>query len=541
MSYIYSTDAAIDCSKENIVDVIVKNCRKFKDQTAFIDSETGNVLTFQGLLEKSIKISQILERKFHYKLDDVVALLLENTSDFWTIVLGCLFSGIAVHLFNPNSTSYELENLITRSKPRLIFASDLSLVRALETKRQFDFVENVVKTGKPEAQNDFFYLDALVDAEVIDEAFEPLEVDMESQVAMIMNSSGTSGLPKSVELTYRNLTTILGNAWHPNCLYKTPKDTTVSFCPFYHISGTIVSLLTMISGMVSVIMPKFHGKKYLELIDDHRATLLVMVPPIADFLVQSPLVADFKLDSVDDVVCGAAPLATEIQNVLSKRLNVKVRQMYGLTEVTGITTLTPVTGTSKIGAVGKVVPGIVAKISPVKTEVPETIGSYTLGEICFKSPAVMKGYLHNKTATDDIIDDEGFLHTGDLGYCDNEGYFYVIDRLKDLIKHKGFQVPPAELEDLLKSNPEIHDAGVVGKPNRRTGENPVAFIVLRPGSEMTEDEVKKFISDRLSREKQLHEVHFVEALPKNSTGKTMRRQLRERLAMATEDDNNKIV
>lgn len=241
-------------------------------------------------------------------------------------------------------------------------------------------------------------------------------------------------------------------------------------------------------------------------------------------LAKSDKLNDFDLSSLKDISCGAAALSKEIEDQVRRRFQGKVaiRQAYGMSE----TTLGVIGSIEKIkpGSVGEVFKGMYAK---VVDENGTSLGPNKPGELCFKGNKVMKGYINDPKATNDTIDKDGWLHSGDIAYFDEDKQFYIVDRLKELIKYKAFQVPPAEIEGLLLSNPKIKDCGVIGILDDDSGELPFAFVVKQPGAVMSERDVQNYVAENSSKAKWLRGgVRFIEEIPKNPSGKILRRELR---------------
>lgn len=258
-----------------------------------------------------------------------------------------------------------------------------------------------------------------------------------------------------------------------------------------------------------------------------QATFLHCVPPIIVILAKSPLVDKYDLSSVQEIACGAAPLGRDTEEEVMIRLNTKLGQGYGLTETSPIV-LAPPRFERRTGSSGVLIPNTECKVVDLETGAP--LGANKDGELWFRGPQIMKGYLNNPDATNNCIDNEGWFHTGDIGHYDEEGYFYIVDRLKELIKYKGFQVAPAELEGTLLSHNSIADAAVIGVPDLQAGELPKAFVVLKPNMALTKDEIMKFVEGRLSPHKHLRGgVEFIDQIPKSLSGKILRRQLRQRV------------
>lgn len=249
------------------------------------------------------------------------------------------------------------------------------------------------------------------------------------------------------------------------------------------------------------------------------------MPPIVTFLAKHPSVDDYDLSSVTTIISGAAPLGLELTNAVWKRLPkvAVVGQGYGLTETSPAVMLCPREDCTP-GAVGVMLPNIEGKVVDVQTGQP--LGPNQNGEVCVRGPVVMKGYLNNPKATEECITPDGWFHTGDIGYYDEEGHFFIVDRLKELIKYKGFQVPPAELEALLHTHPNVLDVAVVGIPDEEAGELPKAFIV--PKGDITEREIIEYVADRVSPHKKLRGgVEFIEQIPKTASGKILKRELKK--------------
>jgi len=275
-----------------------------------------------------------------------------------------------------------------------------------------------------------------------------------------------------------------------------------------------------------VVMNKFDLAQYLEMIQKHKATLLHVVPPVILALAKHPLVSKYDLSSLKKVSCGAAPLGKELQEEVEKRIpNSIFQQGYGMTELSPVSHA-PYPAKVVRGSVGVLVPNCIAKIVD---QSGKSLTAGRAGELCIKGPNVMKGYFNNPTATSNTIDADGFLRTGDIAMVDANGIFYIVDRLKELIKYKGFQVPPAELEDVLISHPHIADACVIPVVDVEAGEIPKAYVVLKPDAKISEEELKEWFDQRVSPYKKLRGgIKFVNEVPKSAAGKLLRRLLIER-------------
>lgn len=296
----------------------------------------------------------------------------------------------------------------------------------------------------------------------------------------------------------------------------------VDILPWFHVAGGVTMMNCILNGMRLVFLTKFIQRNYLACIEQYRPNTLNMVPPIAVFLAKNPMVDEYDLSSIKTIISGAAPLSREVENLIRSRLKVSsVRQAYGMSETT-LAILAQLDAENKPGSVGKIREGQWAKV--IDKESGRTLGPYQNGELCFKGTLIMKGYIGREEA----IDQDGWLHTGDIGFYDNEQDFFIVDRLKELIKYKAFQVPPAELEAVLLSHPKVKDAAVIGIPEEKVGELAMAFIVPSEGIQVTEQEIIKFMKEQVSSQKQLHGgARFIKEIPKTASGKILRRTLRE--------------
>jgi acyl-CoA synthetase (AMP-forming)/AMP-acid ligase II len=303
--------------------------------------------------------------------------------------------------------------------------------------------------------------------------------------------------------------------------------------PFFHIYGMTVLLNVALRTRAKLVtLPRFDLAQYLGVIQDHRASFLFVAPPIALALAKHPLVDSYDVSSVRAVLSGAAPFDEKLAAAVVARLGdeVRVLQGYGMTEMSPVSHVIPF-GRRDIsaGSVGLLVANMEAKIVDPATgaEIEQPAeGVSGPGELLCRGPNVMVGYLGNQRATEDTLEPDGFLHTGDIVTVDADGVFQVVDRLKELIKYKGYQVPPAELEALLLSHPGIADAAVIGVPDEEAGEIPKAFVVTAPGATLTEGEVIAFVAEQVAPYKKVRAVEFIEAVPKSASGKILRKDLR---------------
>jgi acyl-CoA synthetase (AMP-forming)/AMP-acid ligase II len=301
----------------------------------------------------------------------------------------------------------------------------------------------------------------------------------------------------------------------------------IAVLPFFHIYGLVVVMnYALWRGAKLVVLPRFDLEQFLGAMRDYEVTFAYLVPPIMVALAKHPLVERYDLSSLEGIMCGAAPLGAEVAQAVEDRLGCCVCQGYGLTEASPVTHYGPDQrrGQTAHDSIGPSLPNTEVVVADVETG--RALGHGERGEIRIRGPQVMTGYLGAPEATAATLDADGWLHTGDVGYVDEAGYCRIVDRVKELIKYKGFQVAPAELEALLLTHPRIKDAAVVRSPDEEAGEVPKAFVVSE--GDLTADEVMAFVADRVSVHKKIRRVEFIDAIPKSPSGKILRRVLVER-------------
>jgi acyl-CoA synthetase (AMP-forming)/AMP-acid ligase II len=344
------------------------------------------------------------------------------------------------------------------------------------------------------------------------------------ELAVLPYSSGTTGLPKGVMLTHANLVANLVQTH--DAFPISEDDVLVGVLPFFHIYGqTVIMNLGLRSGATIVTMPRFDLDQFLDLIQEHEISRLYVVPPIALALAKHPAVDERDMSSVVTVMSGAAPLGGELAEAVAKRLECDVIQGYGLTETSPVTHIVRPDEENKPGSIGR--PLAETECRLVDPESGDDVAVGDRGELWIRGPQVMAGYLANEEATRETIDSDGWLHTGDVAVIVNDGVYFIVDRLKELIKYKGFQVPPAELEAILINHPEVADCAVIGVPDEDAGELPKAYIVAA-GDELDHDAVMAFVAEKVSPQKRVRMIEEIDEIPKSASGKILRRVLKDR-------------
>ncbi|KAF5282542.1 hypothetical protein FQA39_LY04949 [Lamprigera yunnana] len=497
-------------------------------------AETGQSISYKDLHKNTCRLAQSLINH-GFPINTIVSVCSENSIYYMYPIIGALYAGLVVAPLNPNYTERELLQMFNITKPKLVFCSKKVLSKIHDIKNKVSYIEKIIildveeDTEYAESFNNF--ISRRSDSDLDPDNFKTINYDRNEHIALILQSSGTTGFPKAVMLTDTNILTRSTHSKHPlygTGLHVKPGGSVVNFLPLFHTFGLFTILNYATFGVHVVQIQVFKEELFLRSIEKYKAQSTLIVPAVMILLMKSTLLDKYDLTSLMEIGCGAASLSQEVFTSVKKRLNLKyIRQGYGLTEATSICCLTPLHST-KYDAIGKVLPCTLAKIIDVDTNT--ALGQNELGELCFKGDIIMKGYFENEEATKNAVDEDGWLHTGDIAYYDEDEHLYIVDRLKELIKYKGFQVPPAELEAILIEHPNIKEAAVVGKPDLEAGELPTAFVVETPGKTITEQEVHKFLADKISPEKKLRGgIRKIEAIPRNTTGKIMRNALRELL------------
>ena len=359
-----------------------------------------------------------------------------------------------------------------------------------------------------------------------DQAPPPVSITPDEDLVALPYSSGTTGMPKGVMLTHRNLVANIRQTMPVERLRDS--EVTVGVLPFYHIYGmTIILSMALRCGATVVTMPRFEMGDFCALVEEHEIESGYLVPSIILGLAKSPLVDEYDLSSLDYITSGAAPLGKTVAAACADRIDCRVKQGYGLTETSPVTHLA-VRDAEEIplDSVGHAVPNTEFRVVDVETH--EDVKPGERGELWVRGPQVMTGYLNRPDATADTIDESGWLHTGDVVTVDEEERVCIVDRVKELIKYKGHQVAPAELEALLQAHDKIGDAAVIPSPDEEAGEIPKAFVVEAPGSKgLTATEVMSYVAQRVAPQKKVRRVEFIEEIPKTASGKILRRDLIE--------------
>jgi acyl-CoA synthetase (AMP-forming)/AMP-acid ligase II len=499
-----------------LADFVLARAAGRGDRAALVDGASGRTITYAQLPGLVDRAASALSRRGLRKAD-VCALFSPNTPEYAIAVLAIARLGAVVTTASPMYTRDDLMKQLEDSRARFLITSPAVAGTALDAAGAAG-TEHILSFAPIPGATPF---DAL-----LEEPGTPPSVAVHpSDVVALPYSSGTTGLPKGVMLTHRN---IVANILQVDAAghLRDGEDTLVCFLPFFHIYGlSVTMLLGLWSGATLVVMPKFELEPYLDLVERYRATVLHVVPPIVLALAKSPAVSGRDFSQVRKLFSGAAPLGADVISQCTARVGCLLQQGYGMTEAspaTHCTTEDP--AMSKAGSIG--VPVALTECRVVDPTTGTDVSPGENGELWVRGPQVMLGYFNRPEDTLATLDADGWLHTGDIGHADADGHFFVVDRLKELIKYKALQIAPAELESVLLSHPAVADAAVVPQKDEEAGEIPHAFVVLKTPA--TADELMAFVAGRVASYKKVRRLDFIDAIPKSPSGKILRRVLRER-------------
>jgi acyl-CoA synthetase (AMP-forming)/AMP-acid ligase II len=505
-----------------LTDFVLASAAARGSRAALVDSVTGRTIQYRELPALVDRVAAGLSR-IGIRKGDVCGIFSPNTTEYMIAVLGLARLGAIATTITPLCTKQDLSRQLADSRARVLFTTT-GLAGTWGDAAAGSVVEHVVTfdpTPAPRAAGAL--VQTFTDLVTTTGTAPQVAIAPEDLVALPY-SSGTTGLPKGVMLTHRNLVANMlqvDAAGH----YRRDEDITVTFLPFFHIYGlSVIGLLGLWSGATLVIMPRFDLESYLDLVERHRATMLHVVPPVVVALAKHPSVERHEFSSVRKLFSGAAPLGADVIEQCTRRIGCILQQGYGLTETSPATHVTSDDPARiKYGSVGVPVPNTECRVVDLVTG--DAVAPGVDGEILIRGPQVMRGYWNRPDETRATIDDDGWLHTGDIGHAAADGHFFIVDRLKELIKYKGMQVAPAELEAILLSHSAVSDAAVVALRDEDAGEIPHAFVVLKAPA--SADELMAYVAQRVASYKKIRRLDFIDTIPKSPSGKILRRLLRK--------------
>jgi len=485
------------------------------DRPMLIDGPTGVSFTGAALRDRIERLAGGFAAR-GIGPGSVLALMAPNMPDYTAVFHAAAYAGATLTTINPAYTAPEVTHQLADSGATVLITIPAFLPVA-EAAIQGTDIHQIIVIGGAEGKTS---LDDLLGQPLLSQ----VPVNLDSHVLVLPYSSGTTGLPKGVMLSHRNLVVNVDQIM-PMLDIK-DAETSVAFLPFFHIYGMNVLMNAFLSrGAALITMPRFDLEALLGHIQTHRVEKLLIAPPVAIALAKHPLVDRFDLSSLKIVMSAAAPLGAEVAEALARRIGCTVIQGYGMTELSPLTHAVP-HRSPRAGSVGITSPNASTRI--VDPVTGTDCGPDQEGEVWVCGPQMMIGYHNRPEATAAMISD-GWLRTGDLGAVDADGYLFIRDRLKELIKVKGFQVAPAEVEAQLLVVPGIADAAVIGVPDDEAGELPLAFVVRSPGSDITPDDIREALKGKLVSYKVPRRIEFIDTIPKSAAGKILRRLLRDRV------------
>ncbi|DBA02171.1 TPA: hypothetical protein N0F65_004806 [Lagenidium giganteum] len=507
---------------QTVWDAISERSGSIGHRDALVCGLSHENMTYQQLCDNVRRVADGL-RADGLKKGDIVLVHSFNCVEYPIIYLAMNALGVVSSPASPMMLPHDLAAQAQAANAKAIITHRALEGVALEAAALAGLSsDRVYSAGKSPAETKTKSINELMESNVDTSKIQFDRVDPEA-MTLLPFSSGTTGKPKGVSLSNRNL---LANSLQV-CHVEDLRPHSLGLLPFYHVYGMMVMHVTLLQGATNVVLPKFEPESFLNTLTKYKIKKAHVAPPIALFLAHHPLVDKYDLSATEHLVSGGAPMGKEVEALVQKRLNVSVKQAYGLTEASPALNYTEDNFTKEgtQGTVGRLVPGTELRVRCTQNDVD--LPANETGELMYRGPQIMKGYFNNDDANKETLTEDGFLRTGDVGYIDDHGFVYVVDRVKELIKYKAYQVPPAELEDVLNHHPAISDACCVRGMDPKTGEEVPKAYVVRKDPALTEEEVMDFVASKVTPYKKVRQVEFIDEIPKSATGKILRRVLQD--------------
>ena len=517
----------VEIPRVSITELVLGKAAERGDKPAIIEGATGRTISYAEL-DALVKRAAAGLAVYGLKKGDVLGIFSPNVPEFAVLFHAAASLGGVVTTANPLYTPRELAQQLNDCHASFLMTCAPLMDTVREAARQVPSLREIFVLGDAVEGTTPF-------GSLLTHGDQPpaVAIDPDNDLVALPYSSGTTGLPKGVMLTHANLVAEMSTvAGRSDVAFPTEHDTLIAFLPYFHIYGIVMFLsYGLWRGAMIVNMMRFDLEQYLELIQRYRASYLHLVPPVVIALAKHPIVDKYDVSSAKWALSAAAPLGGPAAEAFTRRLGTRLFQAYGMTEVSGATHLGS-TDPDKIKPTsgGSLVPNSECVVVDPATGEAVTRGQQ--GEIWVRGPLIMRGYLGNPDATAATIDSDGWLHTGDVGYVDDDGDVFIVDRVKELIKYKGLQVAPAELEGILLAHPAVADAAVIPSQDEEAGEVPMAFIVEKAPT--SADELMAFVAERVAPHKKIRKLQFIDAIPKSASGKILRRVLIEQERQAAQ-------
>ena len=511
--------AAIDIPEIPFGEMLWESAQRFPEKIALVFQ--GQKISYRELDGLANSFANALA-KLGVKKGDRVALYMTNRPEYIISVYGIARLGAVFTPMNPTYKEGEIEHQLNDAEASVLVVQESLYPLVRTTRPQLPSLQEIIMVGQRAEAGTHLFRDLIRQSSP--KHPPPLTLNWVEDLVALPYSSGTTDLPKGVMLTQQNL--VANNLQFISSGRITEQDTMLLFLPFYHIYGMMLVGGGLYAGATLVIMEAFDLERSLMLAQQYGVTLYYAVPPILVALDNSTRLTQFTFPRMRYIMVGAAPLAPDVAQRVQEKIQVPVLQGYGLTEASPVTHLNPVDqGPIKLDSVGVSVPNQEQKIVDLETGERELdVGE--IGELYVKGPHIMKGYWKAPEETAHALHD-GWLATGDIARIDREGYVYIVDRKKEMIKYKGFAVAPAEVEAILFQHAAVADCAVIAKPDPEAGEIPKALVILRPGEGVAPEALMEFVESRVAGYKKIREVEFVTSIPKTASGKVLRRVLIE--------------